>query len=124
MRTELKKVNQLRLRFIATFVRFGSKKAFKGPPIKTLLFQNIRNSKGQKYCDHLWFTINQTFERLNLQPGEEICFDARVRLYTKGYKGNRDQDYDDTKPISTDYKLSHPTNVVKHQGTGTPGLLF
>lgn len=121
MRKELEQINGVRNRFIATFVRFGSKSAYKGPPIKTLLFSDVRDKTGKVYTDHLWFTITKGFEAINLQPGEKICFDARVKSYTKGYKGHR-EDYD-SNPISTDYKLSHPNNIIKHV-VGDQGQLF
>lgn len=119
MRKELKDIEGARKRFIATFVKFGSKKGFKGRTIKTLLFNDVRDKNGKTYCDHIWFTINLQFERLNLKPGDDISFDARVKEYWKGYRGHKDVD----KPVSKDYKLSHPNNVVKHQ-IGEPGLLF
>lgn len=122
MREGLKNINGERLRFIAEFERFGSKKAFKGPPIITLLFTNIRDKRGIIFTDHIWFTINKTFERLNLKPGDLISFDARVRSYIKGYRGNREDEY--SKPVSRDYKLSHPTNVIIHVPSGTQGTLF
>lgn len=125
MRDKLKQINGTRQRFIGTFVRFGIKKGFQGRQIKTLLFENITNQKLQEICDHVWFTTGKQFEALDLQPGEKICFDARVKTYTKGYKGRRD-DYDDgfiAKPIEKDYKLSHPNNIVKHVA-GSQGKLF
>lgn len=113
MRKELGNIAGVRQRFTATFVRFGTKKAFKGAPIITLLFEDVRDKHGKEYTDHLWFTNNKQFKSLNLQGGDKISFDARVKPYTKGYRGNR-EDYD-VKPISRDYKLSHPNNIVKHE---------
>lgn len=124
MRKELENIAGVRQRFTATFVRFGSKKAYKGPPIVTLLFEDIRDKHNKEYCDHIWFTINKSFTKLDLQPGEKISFDARVKPYTKGYRGRREFEYDeDVKPISRDYKLSHPNNIVKHE-VGKQGQLF
>lgn len=121
MRTELKKIDGYRKRFVATFVRFGEKRAYKGPPIKTLLFENVRDKYGTVFTDHLWFTTGKQFEALNLQEGDQVCFDARVKKYVKGYKGRREDD--DAKPVSTDYKLSNPNNIIKHV-EGTQGTLF
>jgi len=121
MRAELKNINGVRKRFIATFVRFGIKPGYKGIAIKTLLFENVRDKDGKVYTDHLWFTTGKQFEALNLSNGDKICFDARVASYTKGYKGRR-EDYN-LPPISTDYKLSHPNNIVKHT-EGQQGQLF
>lgn len=121
MRKELQKINGVRHRFVATFVRYGSKTAYKGPPVKTLLFQDVKDKHGTVYTDHLWFTNTKGWERLNLQPGDKICFDARVRQYTKGYRGYRDDE--DMPRVSTDYKLSHPNNIIKHVA-GEQNLLF
>lgn len=122
MRQELKNIENVRQRFIAKFVRYGSKKSFKGHPIKTLLFEEIKDSKGKEVADHVWFTTGKQFEKLNIQPGEKICFDARVKHYIKGYRGRIDDEYDH-KPVEKDYKLSHPNNIVKHIEEKT-GLLF
>lgn len=117
MRKELKNIEGLRSRFTAKFVRYGSKKAFKGMPIKTLLFCDVKDKYGKEYCDHIWFTTNKQFESLGLKEGDGISFDARVKQYTKGYKGNR-EDYD-LPAVSKDYKLSHPNNIVIHRTSGT-----
>ena len=121
MRKELANIAGVRMRFTATFVRFGKKNNFKGKPITTLLFENIRDKHGKVYTDHLWFSNIIGFERMHLTPGDKICFDARVAQYTKGYKGYREDE--DLPPISTDYRLSHPTNIIKHSDE-TMGLLF
>lgn len=111
MRKELQNIEGVRQRFIATFERYGKKSAYKGPPITTLLFKNIRDVNGAQFSDHVWFTTNKQFEKLDLQEGDNICFDARVKPYWKGYKGRREDDF--SKPVTKDYKLSHPTNIVK-----------
>ena len=120
MREELKKINGARQRFIATFVRFGTKSGYKGRPIKTLLFENICDVNGNQRSDHVWFTTGKQFEALELAEGDRVCFDARVKSYVKGYKGRRDVD---AAPVSTDYKLSHPNNIIKHI-EGKQGQLF
>ena len=121
MRTELQNINGIRKRFIATFIRFGIKSGYKGVAIKTLLFSNVRDKNGKVYTDHIWFTTGKQFELLDLKNGDNICFDARVTSYVKGYKGRR-EDYD-LPPVKIDYKLSHPNNIVKHT-EGQQGELF
>jgi len=111
MREQLQKIDGARATFRATFKRFGSKTALKGPPIVTLLFVDVVDLHGRQMCDHIWFTMTKGFEALKLMGGELVQFDGRVREYEKGYKGRRDDDFDDCAPISTDYKLSHPTNI-------------
>jgi hypothetical protein len=108
MRTELAKIFKSRTRFTATFEKFGSRIPFRGPRLTTLLFLDVRKS-GELVTDHLWFTMNKQFERLDLQPGDKISFDARVKTYSKGRRGE----------FGYDYKLSNPTKIVKHQQTGT-----
>jgi hypothetical protein len=121
MRTGLKNINGERKRFIATFQRFGTKPSYTGRPITTLLFVNVRDEKGTVYSDHLWFTDGLQFQRLKLEEGEHICFDARVKPYTKGYKGRREDVY---APVTKDYKLSHPNNIVKSTEGIKQGQLF
>lgn len=115
MRTGLKNINNVRKRFIATFSRYGKKTSYKGSPITTLLFLNIRDKDGVVYCDHIWFNTSKQFAQHNFNEGEDICFDARVKKYTKGYRGRRDDEF--ANPIVTDYKLSHPNNITKEENT-------
>lgn len=121
MREKLKDIRGMRQRFTGTFERFGTKPAYKGAPIKTVLLVDVKNQRGEEVCDHIWFTSGKQFESLELRPGDKICFDARVKSYIKGYRGRR-EDYD-AKPVTTDYKLSHPNNFVKHL-EGAQGMLF
>lgn len=122
MRKKLQNIAGTRKRFIATFERYGTKPAYKGPPIKTLLFVNIRDVHSDNFADHIWFTTNKQFEKLELKEGDNICFDARVKIYYKGYKGRREDL--NLPPVTKDYKLSHPTNVIKSQAAATALTLF
>lgn len=112
MREGLKNINGVRKRFVATFVRYGIKPAYRGAPIVTLLFENVRDKHKQVYADHIWFTTCKGFEKYNFNEGDNISFDARVKHYYKGYRGRRE---DVDNPISKDYKLSHPNNIIKHE---------
>lgn len=111
MRTELGKMENCRARFSATFVRYGTKSAFKGPPITTLLFEEVKDAAGKVVADHIWFTTNKGFELLNLDTGDRVAFDARVKSYYKGYMGNREDE--SLPPVSKDFKLSHPNKIVR-----------
>jgi len=114
MRQELAKIKGSRARFEGIFVRFGSKRGYKGYPEKTNLLKDVKSvSTEQVMSDHLWFTCGKRFDSLNLQENDIVRFDARVTPYEKGYKGYRDDEYGEFKPIETDYRLSFPTNVVK-----------
>ena len=107
MRKKLKKLKEQRLSFEATFERYGSKQGYKGGPIRTLLFREIKNGE-HIVTDHLWFTTNKQFELHELKEGQVILFEARVKGYQKGYKGRREDVY---RPSEWDYKLSHPTKI-------------
>lgn len=99
-----------RATFKGIFERFGLKSGWTGYPEKTVLLKDIVDAHGAKVCDHLWFRLTLGFARLRLQPGDVVQFDARVKEYLKGYRGYRE---DVDKPVELDYKLSHPTKVVR-----------
>lgn len=124
MREELKAINNVRATFQGTVVRFGTKPAFKGAPIKTVLIRDVKDKHGTIMTDHLWFVVGIQFEKLNLIPGDVIGFDARVSKYRKGYRGRRDDDdyYDNRPPPSIDYRLSHPTKVRKISSGPAPPI--
>ncbi len=125
MRNQLAVINGSRARFEGIFVRFGTKKGYKGYPIQTILLKDIKSlTTGNIVTGHLWFTQGKRLEKLNLKENDIVRFDARVTPYEKGYKGYRDDDYGDFKPIELDYRLSFPTNVVKmEQNNEAPKLL-
>ena len=70
----------------------------------------LRGGSREVVTDHLWFNFTKGFSNIESQltEGVEVEFTARVKQYTKGYKGYRDDVY---KPIEVDYKLSHPTKI-------------
>ena len=115
MRKALASHEDERATFTGTFERHGVKTGWTGQPEKTVLLKDIMDSRGAKVCDHLWFSLTMGFARLHLQPGDVVQFDARVKVYTKGYRGYRE---DVDKPVETDYKLSHPTKVVRLTSAG------
>lgn len=59
--------------------------------------------------DHIWLNLTKEFEKLEpyLKEGVIVEFDARIKLYKKGYINRRLNIYD----LRYDYKLSHPTRV-------------
>jgi len=112
MRNQLKEIRGTRTTFEGIFVRFGTKPAYKGYPIPTALFKDIRAvGTNNILTEHLWFTCGVRLNKLNLKENDVVRFDARVTSYVKGYKGYREDVYD--APIQTDYRLSFPTNVIK-----------
>src|SRR5258708_7169989 len=106
-RKKLGKQSGKRLRFSAHVERFGEKSAYRGPALKTILLTNVKDSEGNIIADHIWMNVGLTFDWVDV--GQNISFDARVKPYEKGYKGGRDDVYD--KPVTWDYKLSHPSKV-------------
>ncbi|HEX2869362.1 MAG TPA: hypothetical protein VHO03_20125 [Ignavibacteriales bacterium] len=113
MRDRLRAIDGERQTFIAEFVRFGVKQGYKGKE-ETVLLKKIHDSSGNFITDHLWFNLTAGFEKLNLKEGERIQFDARVRSYTKGYKGRLAKILNPSKSIEKkDFKLSHPTRILK-----------
>jgi len=112
MREKLATINGSRSRFEGIFVRFGTKRGYKGYPIPTALFKDIRSlTDNSIVTNHLWMTVGKRLEKLKLKENDIVRFDARVTPYEKGYKGYRD--IEEHKPIELDYRLSFPTNVVK-----------
>jgi hypothetical protein len=61
----------------------------------------------KRVADHQWFAYTKGFEKALLKEGVTIEFDARVKIYKKGYV-NRQLSINHQH---TDYKLSHPTNI-------------
>ena len=112
MREKLKKIGgESRHTFNATFERFGTKRAFKGPDLTTLLFRDVL-CDGKIVSDHLWFTMTKGFEKCELNPGDVIQFDGRVGGYVKGYIGPRDDDEIDLNhPVAEDFKIYRPTKI-------------
>lgn len=110
MRTELKKMDERRLLFTGKFERFGQKTNWNGFIEKTVLLQDVINSSGRIVADHIWFNYTKGFQSLGeLNPGDLIEFEARVKQYIKGYVNHRE--YIDERTV--DYKLSHPTKFRK-----------
>jgi len=111
MRERLREKSGARGCYTGTFSRFGAKSAYKGPPLKTVLLVELKDEMGREVCDHLWFNFTKEFEAANLQPGDQVRFNARSKPYWKGYRGHRYDD-DEMRTVAKDYKLSHPTKVT------------
>ena len=110
MRKELKKLDEQREAFRGVFKKYGLKSGFRGSSTETILLVSIRDDNGKIICDHRWFNTTKGFEALGtLREGDIVQFEARVKKYKKGYVNHRagiDQS-------SFDYKLSHPTKIVR-----------
>jgi hypothetical protein len=110
MRKELKNRVGRRGRFRATFQRFGSKRDPRYPQCMTALFLAVRDESGEIVTDHLWFDVGDQLRRLELQPGDEVFFVARVQKYRKRNPNAID---DDDPRFVEDYRLSYPSKVSK-----------
>ena len=108
-RNKLVPLTDRRAVYQATFERYGSKSAFRGPPLKTLLFKNVRVKDGDEVADHLWFNDTVEFQAASLEPGDVVEFTARASAYERGYFGRRD---DVEAGWGKDFKLSRPTKVT------------
>ena len=110
MRRALQKLNGERLKFKATVKRFGAKNNYFGPPIITILLVDISLADtNQIVTNHLWLTMGKTLDKLKLEPGDTIEFEARVGEYLKGYSNNSG----DVDHRRLDYKLFRPTKFKK-----------
>ena len=112
MRRKLKAVGtDERHTFTAEFVRYGYKMSYMNTPVRTLLFQNIKNEKGKVVAGHIWFTTTKEFAKFDFRRGNIIQFDARVTEYIKGYRGRKHNNGKKKQKVSVDYKLSRPTKI-------------
>jgi len=118
MREELKKIRETRKTFIATFKRFGKKKRYKPKLLngewvdydETILLIDVKKSMGTHVADHLWINHTKEFDELGeIEEGEKISFQARVKPYVKGYFAAR-EGIDD---LTVDYTLRYPTKFRK-----------
>jgi hypothetical protein len=101
------KVGQ-RKKFKALLMRFGKKVNYNGYTDTTLLLSNIIDTETNKQVsDHQWFAYTKGFEKASLKEGMTIEFEARVKVYKKGYV-NKALAINNRQ---SDYKLSHPTNI-------------
>jgi hypothetical protein len=116
MRKELQKIEEERKRFRGTVLRYGKKSGFKGRTDETILLRDVVDvSTGHRITDHLWLNLTKQFADLQLQEGDCVEFDARVKAYVKGYV-NRLGAIDNRKK---DFHLSHPTRVKKSKPNGS-----
>ena len=111
-RRELARRKSERLRFRGRVERFGSKSAFKGDDLKTILLTDVAFADtGAPATDHMWFTAGKWTQ--GAKAGDTIEFDGRIERYVKGY-GGQNPLYGEVsdKPLETDYRITRPTNVA------------
>lgn len=112
-RLELKPAEGQRHAFHATIGRKG-----RSHGKVTLLLKDVAFADGRFATDHVWFRVGKTWEALDLRVGDRITFEARVKPYTKGYKGARAERLGQAWS-EDDLKLSHPTKAaILERSTG------
>lgn len=108
VRKKLAEGDGQRKRFRGVFSRFGKKVSYQGHSEPTVLLVNIVDAETlAPVTGHLWFAFTRGFEKLKLEEGVIVEFDARIKEYTKGYV-NRRYSIDNSRK---DFKLSHPTRI-------------
>jgi hypothetical protein len=108
MRKNLEDKLGLRKKFRAVFTRFGKKVNYTGYTDTTILLTGIIDTETNTVVtDHHWFAYTKGFEKAQLKEGDAIEFEARAKLYKKGYV-NRKLAINNRQ---SDYKLSNPTHI-------------
>ena len=97
---------EIRGRFEGIFSRVGRKRGkWKGLTILLLNMHKVDKTEHQFLTDHAWLNLTDGFKGLgNMDEGDVIRFDARVRKYRKGSirRGI---------PVKYDFKFFYPTKV-------------
>lgn len=113
MRLTLGKSEGDRKKFAGTFVKMGKKRNYHGYNEETVLLKDIVDIKENKIvAHHVWFAYTKNFQKLSLQQGVCVEFEARIKKYTKGYVNSRHK----IDSRTMDYKLSHPTKICLRRG--------
>jgi hypothetical protein len=108
MRKNLEDKIGQRKTFRAVFTRFGKKINYNGFTDITILLTNILDTETNfLVTDHHWFAYTKGFETAQLKEGATIEFEARVKMYKKGYVNRRLS----INKRQSDFKLSHPTHI-------------
>lgn len=111
MRTELKSIEGLSVRFRAKVEKYGTKTNFNGYPQRTILCTDVSYADTNEIAtDHIWLTCEKTIYSLKLKEGDHIEFDARVGEYEKLDK--RLIDYG-IREFVRDYNLKNPSKIIK-----------
>jgi hypothetical protein len=71
VREALKAQEGIRGTFSGTVDRFGTKSAFRGPPLPTVMLREVKDASGKIVADHLWMTVGKQINALLLQTGDE-----------------------------------------------------
>lgn len=103
MRSKLKKFENFRFTYVATFKRFG-KVIVSGREYETILFTDLKNTFGDYICDHIWIRKIKKFKDLDLKTGDKVMFSAICKKYQRGYKGE--------SPLYPNYKITFDYKLI------------
>lgn len=76
-----------RIYFNARFVRWGVRTGWRGAPITTALFDDVRDHDDNLVVNQVWFTVGRQIQSLHLQTGDRVSFMARVMAYRSAADG-------------------------------------
>jgi hypothetical protein len=108
IRSKLRAKEGARKKFRAIFSRLGRKVNYQGYSEDTILLVKITDTETNEIItDHAWFSYTKSFEKVKLEEGVVLEFEARIKEYKKGYVNKQ---LGLNKRI-LDYKLSHPTKI-------------
>jgi len=113
MREGLMAFDGQRLAVTAMVERFGCRARFSDVFEETLLLRNVRTIDGVLLADHLWLFMGARFGAVDPQPGDVLCFTARVRPYVKHKLVSRRNGRLQRIRHTLDYGLNYPTRVSK-----------
>ncbi len=118
MREELKKREGVRSEFTAAFLRYGWRRGYHN--VRTALFIDVRDKRGELVTDHQWFVVGTQIVELDLKPYDRVCFVARSGAYLKGRSefssGGRTEK-------QVDYRLKDYRNMRRVSGEAQQGTL-
>lgn len=99
---------KVRGRFVATFARYGYRLTRHG--VKTsVLLMDVRDAvRGDPLCSHVWIVPSKPFDDLELEPGDDVAFNALVREYQKNTPFLNGNGRHETE---LDWELVHLRNV-------------
>jgi hypothetical protein len=85
VREFLKEREGKRGRFSGTVKRLGSKPAYRGAPLPTLLLVDVRDEAGTLVTDHLWFTVRKQMMERNLKKWAAFLLRRLGCLSSRGF---------------------------------------
>ena len=89
MRTELQPLEGQKSQFVATFEKYGTWRS-NGIVGRSILLRDLKTARGRLLADHIWINYTAGFDALGeFVQGEIVRFTAGVKLYFKGYFGQR-----------------------------------